>query len=391
LASYEELIRYHDEQTWRDYFEKELGELYSAVKGFLDLRDELVASFSGRPVSEIIAESEEYKKMLFGGVVLEDGPFKERALAKFYAEVMGIRVKDLDKVISRLKEGVPLEDATQDIECEFLETDVVKCVKTIFETLKKIFFSLQNTIKIPEAKQYNALNAQSGLKALNDIINAARRLLPHYNPCSFFVISLYSIPRLFVMKQYSKLFDEGVMRMLKEYGIVLDVLLEPDIPVKEERQRRALLGLSRNSVGYTLWHLIMGKEGLFVIFTMKSIPVFFEEIANEFELYVKIRADELKKAVGGVWEQLTDVGHRLPWTSYGHSLERIPWSSYHIANYSVSCEGGSIVFRRYYRGYVEEHKIEYSRLMVFLAPAMFLGLAWLRPDESPSLSYYKWW
>jgi len=387
LASYEELIRYHDEQTWRDYFEKELGELYSAVKGFLDLRDEIVANFSGRPVSEIIAESEEYKKMLFGGVVLEDGPFKERALAKFYAEVMGIRVKDLDKVMSRLKEGIPLEDATKDVYCEFLETDVLKMVKSASEKLDAIFYHLHDVINTPKIRRYDPTDALSGLKALEDLLNAIRRILPHYNPRSFFIISLYSIPRLFLEKTYPQLLDKDVAEMLGKFGITLDTLLEPDIPIKEEREKRSLLGLSKGSVAYRVRRLIMGDEGLrdyllgnglFDLFRIGSIPIFFEGVSNELEIYIARRGEELKRSVGVLREEFEDIISLLDRIGSGGRFGEV-W------RWNIKVKGGDII--------LEDTSINYSKLMTFLSPALFLGLAWFRPDiegDRP-LAYYRWW
>ena len=388
MASYEKLIRYHDEQTWRDYFEKELGELYSAVKGFLDLRDELVASFSGRPVSEIIAESEEYKKMLFGGVALEDGPFKERALAKFYAEVMGIRVKDLDKVISRLKEGIPLEDATKDVYCEFLETDVLKMVKGASEKLDAIFYHLHDVINMPKVRKYDPTDALSGLKALEDLLNAIRRILPHYNPRSFFIISLYSIPRLFIEKAYPRLLDKNVAKMLENFGITLDTLLEPDIPIKEEREKRSLLGLSKGSVAYMVRRLIMGEEGLrdyfpgnglFDFFRVESISTFFKGITDEFELYVARRGEELKRSVSVLREEFEDIISLLGKIGGGERFGA-------VRRWNIKVKGGDIILK--------DTSINYSKLMTFLSPALFLGLTWFRPDmeeEELALVYHRWW
>lgn len=388
MVSYEELIKYHDEQTWRDYFEKELGELYSAVKGFLDLRDELVANFSGRPVSEIIAESEEYKKMLFGGVALEDGPFKERALAKFYAEVMGIRVKDLDKVISRLKEGIPLEDATKDVYCEFLETDVLKMVKGASEKLDAIFYHLHDVINMPKVRKYDPTDALSGLKALEDLLNAIRRILPHYNPRSFFIISLYSIPRLFIEKAYPRLLDKNVAEMLENFGITLDTLLEPDIPIKEEREKRSLLGLSKGSVAYMVRRLIMGEEGLrdyfpgnglFDFFRVESISKFFKGITDEFELYVARRGEELKRSVSVLREEFEDIISLLGKIGGGERFGA-------VRRWNIKVKGGDIILK--------DTSINYSKLMTFLSPALFLGLTWFRPDmeeEELALVYHRWW
>jgi len=61
-----------------------------------------------------------------------------------------------------------------------------------------------------------------GLKAVKDILNAALKLLPHYNLRSSFILSLYSIPKPYAIKQYPKLFDEDVQAVLKKFGITLD-------------------------------------------------------------------------------------------------------------------------------------------------------------------------
>jgi len=188
LSSYEETIKYHDEETWRKYFEEEMGELYAAVRGFIKFREELVEKLgSAGSVKDIISESDEYKKMLFGGVVVKDGPYAERAMAKFYAEVIGIKVKDLDGIMGQLRSGVSLDKATEESWVEFVDTKFAKLVNEIYERLESIYDDLKDIVKPPEPKKYDSTRADSGLKAVEDILNAALKLLPHYNLRSSFI------------------------------------------------------------------------------------------------------------------------------------------------------------------------------------------------------------
>jgi len=289
-------------------------------------------------------------------------------------------------VISRLKEGIPLEDATKDVYCEFLETDVLKMVKSASEKLDAIFYHLHDVINMPEVRKYDPTDALSGLKALEDLLNAIRRILPHYNPRSFFIISLYSIPRLFIEKTYPRLLDKDVAEMLGKFGITLDTLLEPDIPIKEEREKRSLLGLSKGSVAYMVRRLIMGEEGLrdyfpgnglFDFFRVVSISTFFEGVVNELDLYVARRGEELKRSVGVLREEFEDIISVLNRAGGGRMFREV-WSV------DIKVKGGDMI--------LEGVSINYSKLMTFLSPALFLGLAWFRPDmKELALVYHRWW
>jgi len=397
MSSHEELMKYYDEQAWKNYFEKDLGELYSAIKGFLNLRDELEEKLSGRPVGEVIAESEEYKKMLLGGVKVENGPYEERAMAKFYSEVMGIEVTNLDVIRGNLREGVALDKAVSESEVSFKETDFVKLVRSVEETLDDVYDELKDVIQKPAPGSYDGDKAMAGLEAVKDILNAARKLLPHYNPLSSFIISIYSIPRLYALKQYSRLFDEDVQAVLRKFGIVLgkESLLEPDVEDEELRREWALIGLETDTVGYRLRNLIVHK--LFAMFSgdlLKVLQGYFNGVKHEFGEFLDDRRGVLKERMERVMHEFEDI--RIGLTGYSENKE-LHDKTFQYIERVINLPGGTIVFREYipggygYPGTWREEKLSYTKLLSFLAPAMFLGLAWFRPNEKPPLIFFPWW
>jgi len=390
MSSQEELIKYYDEQAWKEYFEKDLGELYSTIRGFLDLRDTLEDKLSGRPVSEVIAESEEYKKMLFGGVKVEDGPYEERAMAKFYSEVIGIEVTNLDVIRGNLREGVAFDKAVSESEVNFKETDFIKLVKEVEEELDDIYAELEGIIQKPSPKSYDSNKAMAGPEAVRDILNAAKRLLPHYNPLSQFIISTFSIPRPYALKQYPNLFDESVQSTLRKFGIILgeEPLLEPDIEDEELKKEWALIGLETGTVGHRLRNLIMHK--LFAMFSGNLLEVlqsYLKGVEYEFKKFVDNRLEVLRKRMEKVTEEFKNVRSDLFFVSENYRM----FNEYcrYVANLT-NLSGGKIILRSYGRhgSYVRE--FSYTKLLSYLAPAMFLGVAWLRPNETPPVVFFEW-
>jgi len=141
-------------------------------------------------------------------------------------------------------------------------------------------------------------------------------------------------------------------------------------------------------VAYMVRRLIMGEEGLrdyfpgnglFDFFRVESISTFFKGITDEFELYVARRGEELKRSVSVLREEFEDIISLLGKIGGGERFGAV-W------RWNIKVKGGDIILK--------DTSINYSKLMTFLSPALFLGLTWFRPDmeeEELALVYHRWW
>jgi hypothetical protein len=294
----EETIRYYDEDSWQKYFAQDLAELYSTLEGLLKLRDEIINKLQSDTVGNLIKESNIYKEILFGGFRADENkPFVDNALALFYKNILGIGLgdRDISIIIGRIKEGLPLETATEDIHCCTIEqtTKIIEILREMSSRLKSIYKKLSNVIEEPKPKEYKITSSTVGLMAFRDLLNAAKKLLPLYNPLSFFIMSLYSVPKFYVAEAYEKLFDQQVQNVLEKYDIRLIKLLEPDIPDEKIRGERLVIGLQDGSVGHLIRDIILW---IYALFQHNAVKQFFN-IEDEFNKYVSIYINKLKESI----------------------------------------------------------------------------------------------
>jgi len=360
---HDEQIKYYEDEAWKKYFGTDLAEFYSNIEGFLALRDELIKHIADKTVDELIAESNIYKEMLLGGVTTEnEGLYHENSLARFYKECIGISIAELQRIISRLREGLTLESATEGIGCKIEDTPIIEIIRKISAKLKYIYRYLRLPV---EKKEYKNNDSLSALRALKDVLNAGKKLLPLYNPLSFFINSIYSIPRFYAKEAYPKLFDEETKNVLSRYGIYLETLIEPDFPDEKIRHEREIIGLVKNSVGYILREIIFD---IYRIFQLDIIKKFFN-IEDEFSKFIKINAGKLRENI--VIDNFLSIIDRLQEeqdSDYYQDI-RLPKGYKCISPIGyLILSGGNI-----------GGDISYTEFIAFLAPLMFLGFASIRP------------
>ena len=374
----EETIKYYEEASWERYFNIYLAELYSSVEGVLKLREELVKELTSAPVSELISKSDIYKEILFGGFRADESkPFADNALALFYKRILGVGIddKDISIVISRLKEGLSLEDATKDILCKEFEVSFITILGEISSKLKAIYKLLREVVKEPPVKEYKIENSDVGVRAVQDVLNAGKKILPLYNPLSFFIISIYSIPSFYLRESYPK-FEEA-KQLLRKYGIHVVKLLEPDIPDEELRKQREVVGLERGCVGDLVRDIIVD---LFSIFQLEDLKNFFT-IEDEFNKHVEANVKKLKESIvvdkfKHVIEDIRRGGELLDYYDPEKKrCKRYKYLFYGEHVYKGSIEGGKVILKTSY----SSSTLNYTEFFAFLAPQMFLGLAYIRP------------
>ncbi|MCD6513297.1 MAG: hypothetical protein J7L07_00060 [Candidatus Odinarchaeota archaeon] len=376
---YDDLIKYYEDETWKKYFGVDLAELYSCVEGFLILRDRLIQQVADKTVDELMKESNIYKDMFFGGFTGDESkPLSENALARFYKECIGVGVENLPVVVSRLKEGLTLESAAEGIRCGIEDTLVVERLRKMSSKLKSVYKSLKPIIEKPEAKEYKMDNSLFGVEALKDILNAGKKILPLYNPVSFFITSIYSIPSFYVREAYPRLFEESTKNLLNKYGIRLGKLLEPDLPDEKIKREREIIGLVKGHVGYLLREIILDVYSLFQLDDLRK----FFKIEDEFAKFVKINAGKLRESI--VIDQFAEVIKRIKDGSSDDYLDsegrcKVPeeFKVYYPRDYYGGrgiVEGGNVKLEA-----KVERKLNYTEFVAFLSPIMFLGLAYIRP------------
>ena len=190
MSEFDKAIHYYDDNVWKRYFSIDLAEFYRNVKGLIVLRDKLRNELISDTVGNLVSKSETDRAILLGGF-RADGkqPFTENSLALFYKKVFGIGIgdEDLIKVITRLKEGETIEEASLDIRVKVEETPVITRLKKLLAKLELIYTILKGVVERPEPKNFNSKDPLSGVEALGEVLNAGKKLLPLYNPLSFFI------------------------------------------------------------------------------------------------------------------------------------------------------------------------------------------------------------
>ncbi|MDK6028893.1 hypothetical protein QPL79_05910 [Ignisphaera sp. 4213-co] len=380
---FEDVIKYYDEDSWRRYFSVDVAEFYSSVEGLLRLRRELVEELTSDSVGNLITKSNIYMEILFGGLrVSESKPLTDNALALFYKNVFGVGLKDEDlrKVVTRLREGLTLEKAAEDMHCTVENTSILEILQDTSLKLEAVYKSLRGVVEKPKPKEYKLNTSTIGLEAMQDVLNAGKKLLPLYNPLSFFIISIYSIPKFYATEAYTKLFEKDTQSLLKKYGIHITKLVEPDLPDEKIRSEREVVGLEDDCVGYLIRKVILN---IYLLFQREILRHFFT-IEDEFNKYINIYANKLKVSI--VVEKFNDViGALKNVGSKANALNIIKDMNLMISNYEFYYGEGSVVGGEVK---IRDYGVNYTKFFAFLAPQMFLGLARVRPYTSAK--WFDW-
>ncbi len=257
----------HDK--WDEYW-RLLAKLYWRTLGFLQLYQELTAMLSGRTLEDIIRDEEkEYLlKTILGGFNAEKAKYSDRALGLFYRKAPGIDIDsdELRKFATRLREGDKPADAGKDIKIGINSNKIVDTIREINKTLYQILYEKSRAEAEVEPINYDAKDPLAALRALKDILDTSKKLLPLYNPVTFILQSFMSTPTFYLQHIYGISFEqrndqvepkeEELKETFKTYGIRLQVLLAPDILNKEEKLKRAIIGHVPQSSGWLLHKLI---------------------------------------------------------------------------------------------------------------------------------------
>jgi hypothetical protein len=261
-------VEFWDESTWVRYFREELGAFHSALAGFLEARQEVLGRLSG-DLAQVLrgGDRDLALQILLGGVkqvcvdrgVIEQSCFPEGSAARFFREKLGFEVSldALNKLINALKAGKMPQELGKITE---QETDVIKTLSEVKRLLDEVYRRVSVEV-VP--KRYEVRDAGDLVVAYEEVLNAGLRLLPLYNPFTFFLNSLRLTPKPYLKLMYGeRLFDGGVVALMEKYGVKIGLRIAPGLG-KELDEELGLYGHEKDTVGDLVARVIGKLYGIY--------------------------------------------------------------------------------------------------------------------------------
>jgi hypothetical protein len=341
-------VKFWDESTWVRYFRDELGAFYSALAGFLKARQEVLGRLSG-DLAQVLrgGDRDLALQILLGGVkqecvdrgVIEQGCFPESSAARFFREKLGFEVSlyALNKLVNALKAGKMPQELGKITE---RETDIIKTLREVKRLLDEVYRRIPEEVSAEvKPRRYEVRDARDLVVAYEEVLNAGLRLLPLYNPFTFFLNSLRLTPKPYLKLMYGeRLFDGGVVALMEKYGVKIGLRIAPGLG-KELDEELGLYGHEKDTVGDLVIRVI---DKLYEIYGY-----------DEFKTYLNKYA---------VYDMLESAG----------ICAHAKWLNIHV-------DSGVVQLRCYYfygtRVEEREETHSYFKIVERLSPIMFLGLA----------------
>ncbi|MFP3287644.1 MAG: hypothetical protein RXP86_10330 [Acidilobus sp.] len=381
-------VRYCDESWWQDFFTKDLAEFYASLNGLRRAREALLNELSG-DVAQVLVDPQRRDlalRVLFGGLdenCLEKirqrnyscdyscfvDCIKAKTAAHFYKDLFGIGlgehsdVEDMEERtrllnLLKIKGFEEIGKEKLGISIKGRDTGIMN---RLFE-LQKIVNYIYSNPKIKQVIPVQQAQLDYGLdlvKAFEDFLNKSIKLLPLYNPFTFFIQSLRSTPRPYLNIMYGEeLFSDSVRNLMSKYGVELTKILDPGLNVQPEDDELAVIGHKEGSIGKLIDGLVRK------IYDMTFTLSLHGYISDEFKKYVEAKYNEE--------------------ASTGFTLDK-------LSKYNMYCDMGWIRVKiRVVKGVVNVHQtkypydkiapIAYDEFLELFSPLLFLGIAWIDGD-----------
>jgi len=206
-------------------------------------------------------------QILLGGVkqecvdrgVIEEHCFPESSAARFFREKLGFEVSldALNKLVNALKAGKMPQELGKITE---RETYVINNLKEVKRLLDEVNRRVSMEV-VP--KRYEVKDARDLVVAYEEVLNAGLRLLPLYNPFTFFLNSLRLTPKPYLRLMYGeKLFDGAVAALMEKYGVKIGLRVAPGLG-KELDEELGLYGHEKDTVGDLVIRVIDKLYGIY--------------------------------------------------------------------------------------------------------------------------------
>jgi hypothetical protein len=378
-------VRYWDESWWQEFFTKDLAEFYASLNGLLRAREALLKELSG-DVAQVLADPQRRDlalRVLFGGLdencleKIRQGGYvdciKAGTAAHFYREVLGIglgKYRDDDlkecKGLLNLLKTMSFEEIGKEklgISINVYEHSVMNNLFEMKKIVDEIYFKIKQVIQVQQVQEDYDLDL---VKAFEDFLNKSIKLLPLYNPFTFFIQSLRSTPRPYLSIMYGEeLFSDPVRNLMRKYGVELTKILDPGLYVQSKNDELAIIGHKDGSVGKLIDELV---QKIYDVTSKLNSYGYHVSDEDEYKKYVKAKYNEEISA--------------------GYTLEKLMTEA--DFDYKKYCQGRYIVVERgvvktYEREFVrdefkirDETTIEYERFLELFSPLLFLGIAWIK-------------
>jgi hypothetical protein len=187
--------------------------------------------------------------------------------------------------------------------------------------------------------------------AYEEVLNAGLRLLPLYNPFTFFLNSLRLTPKPYLRLMYGeRFFDGAVAALMEKYGVKIGLRIAPGLG-KELDEELGLYGHEKDTVGDLVTHVIDKLYGIYG--------------DDEYKAYLnKYRVYDILEDAGIPAKELYEP--RIEVKIRNGVVQITYWETRY---YSSGVSEG----RRY--SYQQTVSVSYLDLVEKFSPVMFLGLA----------------
>lgn len=387
-------IKYWDEDWWREFFTKDFAEFYSSLKGLLNARSTLLSELSG-DLAQVLANPNKRDlalKVLFGGIkedCIKQGVAKRDCIppgsaAGFHRYVLGIGLKDeIDNDVNEtfgliLTLGTSLSSISgtnigKMISEHKYDPGIPNILNTMDKLIDGIYGKLGHIIPTLEPKKYDYKDL---VKAFEDFLNSSIRLLPLYNPFTFFMQSLRSTPKPYLKIMYcDELFSDSVRNLMSKYGVELTKILDPKLGIPNLDDELAVIGHSVGSVGDLLVQLVWSIYEL--TYKLLQLKLYSED---ELKKYVERYKNYLEIVFNGARDLMSaqvslSSCETAPVRSEGGLITILsPWSCV-IQSFKYS--GLNLL----------ENKFYYTRFLEIFSPLLFLGVAWISKTDQGIVMY----
>jgi hypothetical protein len=391
-------VRYCDESWWQDFFTKDLAEFYASLNGLRRAREALLDKLSG-DLAQVLADPQRRDlalRVLFGGLdeaCLEKirrsdyscrygcdiDCIKAGTAAHFYKYMLGIGLgkwgvtelgdyydEDLEERTRLLNLLNKEKKEKIGISINGYDTGMImKYLSELNDIVNKIYKN-----QVPQVQADYGLDL---VKAFEDFLNKSIKLLPLYNPFTFFIQSLRSTPRPYLNIMYGEdLFSDSVRNLMSKYGVELTKILDPGLNVQPEDDELAVIGHKEGSIGKLIDELVRK------IYDMTSMLYSSGYLASdEYEKYIMAKYNEKTSAGYTLKELITTAEAKSEYRKFCYSYGRL------------TIKVKNDVFKAYQTKYPynEVMSIKYERFLELLSPLLFLGVAWIEGDE---LHFESW-
>jgi uncharacterized ubiquitin-like protein YukD len=230
------------------------------------------------------------------------------------------------------------------------------------------------------------------VRAFEDFLNKGIKLLPLYNPFTFFIQSLHSTPKPYLKVMYcDELFSDSVMNLMGKYGVELTKILDPDLSAKSVNDELAIVGHKDGSVGDLIIKLIWGIYDITYKLNRLGYPV-----NDELKEYVKAKYEE-KIPTGDTIKELISIAKDVFNTNY-----KVEYKYYQKIR--IRTDRGNVVLEGSEPGWIlsftarsyiikdsnipaKTINIKYERFLEVFSPLLFLGIAWISKGDQGTYMY----